>query len=65
MTDLLSGNINVPLIFDDPFHNFDDVRLGKTISAVKELSINKQIILISHKKYQNDFDDFVDNVIEV
>ena len=65
MTDLLSGNVNIPLIFDDPFHNFDDVRLGKTISAVKELSKNKQIILISHKKYQKDYKDFPDNVIEV
>ena len=65
MTDLLSGNINMPLIFDDPFHNFDDIRLEKTISAVKELSKNKQIILISHKKYQTGFKDFVDNIIEV
>ena len=65
MTDLLSGNINMPLIFDDPFHNFDDVRLGKTISAVKELSKNKQIILISHKKYQKDYKDFADNLIEI
>lgn len=65
MTDLLSGNANIPLIFDDPFHNFDDIRLKKTISAVKELSKNKQIILISHKNYQKDFKDFPDNIIEV
>ena len=65
MTDLLSGNANIPLIFDDPFHNFDDIRLRKTISAVKELSKNKQIILISHKNYQKDFKDFSDNIIEV
>ncbi len=65
MTDLLSGNVNIPLIFDDPFHNFDDIRLAKTISAVKELSKNKQIILISHKNYQKDFKDFPDNIIEV
>jgi DNA repair exonuclease SbcCD ATPase subunit len=65
MTDLLSGNANIPLIFDDPFHNFDDIRLEKTISTIKELSKNKQIILISHKKYQKDYKDFVDNVIEV
>ena len=65
MTDLLSGNVNIPLIFDDPFHNFDDIRLAKTISAVKELSKNKQIILISHKNYQKDYKDFPDNVIEV
>jgi len=65
MTDLLSGDINVPLIFDDPFHNFDDIRLKKTISIVKELSKCKQIILISHKPYQKDFKDFADNIIEV
>ena len=65
MTDLLSGNANIPLIFDDPFHNFDNIRLKKTISAVKELSKNKQIILISHKNYQKDFKDFPDNIIEV
>jgi len=65
MTDLLSGNANIPLIFDDPFHNFDDVRLKKTISAVKELSKTKQIILISHKNYQKDYKDFPDNIIEV
>jgi len=65
MTDLLSGNANIPLIFDDPFHNFDDIRLKKTISTVKELSKNKQIILISHKNYQKDFKDFPDNIIEV
>jgi len=65
MTDLLSGNANIPLIFDDPFHNFDDVRLGRTISAVKELSKNKQIILISHKNYHKDYKDFPDNILEV
>jgi DNA repair exonuclease SbcCD ATPase subunit len=65
MADLLSGNLNIPLIFDDPFHNFDDVRLNKTISAVKELSKKKQIILISHKQYQKDYKDFPDNIIEV
>ncbi len=65
MTDLFSGNINMPLIFDDPFHNFDDVRLEKTISAMRELAKNKQIILISHKQYQKDFKGFADNLIVV
>jgi DNA repair exonuclease SbcCD ATPase subunit len=65
MTDLLSGNVNIPLIFDDPFHSFDDIRLKKTISAIKELSKDKQIILISHKKYQKNYKDFADNIIEV
>lgn len=65
ITDLLGGSANLPLIFDDPFHNFDDIRLEKTISTIKELSKKKQIILISHKKYQTEYKDFVDNIIEV
>ena len=65
MTDLLSGNINIPMIFDDPFHNFDDIRLNKTIQAIKKISKKKQVILISHKSYQKDFKNFVDNIIEI
>lgn len=65
MSDLLSGNINIPLIFDDPFHNFDDIRLKKTMTAMKKLSKNKQIILISHKPYHKEFKNFADNIVEV
>jgi len=65
MADLLSGNTNLPLIFDDPFHNFDDIRLKKTIDAVKMVSQNKQIILISHKQYHKEFKNFANNIIEV
>ncbi|MCK4997101.1 AAA family ATPase [Candidatus Pacearchaeota archaeon] len=65
MSDLLSGDINIPLIFDDPFHNFDDIRLGKTMSAIKKLSKDKQIILISHKPYHKEFKNFADNIVEV
>jgi len=65
MSDLLSGNINIPLIFDDPFHNFDDIRLKKTMTAIKKLSKDKQIILISHKSYHKEFKDFAENVVEV
>lgn len=65
MSDLLSGNINIPLIFDDPFHNFDDIRLEKTIIAMNKLSKNKQIILISHKPYHKEFKNFAENIIEV
>ncbi len=65
MSDLLSGNINIPLIFDDPFHNFDDIRLKKTMTAMKKLSEDKQIILISHKPYHKKFKDFAENVVEV
>jgi len=65
MSNLLSGNINTPLILDDPFHNFDDVRLDKTIKTVKQISKNKQIILISHRPYHKTFRKFADNFISV
>jgi DNA repair exonuclease SbcCD ATPase subunit len=65
MSNLLSGNINVPLILDDPFHSFDDPRLDKTIEIVKKISKNKQIILISHRPYHEVFRNFADNFIKV
>jgi len=65
MSDLLSGDINLPLIFDDPFHNFDDTRLEKTIDAIKKIAKSKQIILISHRPYHKGFKNFAENVIEV
>lgn len=65
MSDLLSGSINIPLILDDPFHNFDNVRLAKTIGALKQIAKNKQIILISHRPYHHEFSNFSKNVLEL
>jgi len=65
MVNLLSGNLNIPLILDDPFHNFDEIRLKKTIEVIKNISKEKQIILISHRPYHNDFKDFAKKVIKI
>jgi len=65
LTNLLCGNLNMPLILDDPFHNFDEIRLEKTIEAIKNISREKQIILISHRPYHNEFEKFATNVIEL
>jgi len=65
MSDLLGGNINIPLILDDPFHNFDKIRLNKTVETIKQISKNKQIILISHMPYHQEFKDLCDNVVEI
>lgn len=65
MSDLLSGSVNIPLILDDPFHNFDNARLAKTIGALKQISKNKQIILISHRPYHQEFSNFSKNVLEL
>ena len=63
MSDLLGKDTNIPLILDDPFHNFDDTRLKKTIDAIKQLAKNKQIILISHRPYHKEFNNFSNNNI--
>jgi len=63
MSDLLGGNTNIPLILDDPFHNFDDSRLKKTIEAIKQISKTKQIILISHRPYHQEFKKFSNTTI--
>ncbi|GEM_PF-5249763 len=65
MSDLLGGNINIPLILDDPFHNFDDSRLKKTIKAIEQISKNKQIILISHRAYHQEFKNFSTTIISL
>lgn len=65
MSDLLSGDINIPLILDDPFHNFDNVRLAKTMNTINEIAKNKQIILISHRPYHQEFKNFAGKTIEL
>lgn len=65
MSDLLSGNTNIPLILDDPFHNFDNVRLAKTIDIIKQIAKNKQIILISHRPYHQEYPNFSNNIISL
>lgn len=65
MSNLLSGEIDIPLILDDPFHNFDDKRLSKAIGALKEIAKDKQIILISHRPYHKEFKNFTEKIIEI
>jgi len=65
MSDLLSGNTNIPLFLDDPFHNFDNIRLAKTMNTLNEIAKNKQIILISHRPYHQEFKNFAGKTIEL
>lgn len=65
MSDLLGSDTNIPLILDDPFHNFDDSRLKKTIDAIKQISKTKQIILISHRPYHQEFKNLNATVMEL
>jgi uncharacterized protein YhaN len=65
MSDLLSAEANLPLILDDPFHNFDDNRLIKTIEILKQIGKSKQIILISHRPYHKSFKSLSENILEL
>ncbi|HHX50656.1 MAG TPA: hypothetical protein GX711_04390, partial [Clostridia bacterium] len=47
---ILSGEINLPLIFDDPFHNFDSRRLARVGETLQQIARDRQIIFLSHRE---------------
>jgi DNA repair exonuclease SbcCD ATPase subunit len=63
MVNQLSGEKNLPLILDDPFHNFDNERLKKTMKSLDKLSKEKQVLLVSHRPYDKEFKDIEMNSI--
>ncbi|MGB4515861.1 MAG: hypothetical protein WBI64_08320, partial [Bacillota bacterium] len=50
ISDLLSSDINLPLIFDDPFVTSDSERLDKIGAALSHLGRERQIIVLSHNE---------------
>ena len=50
IADLLSADINLPLIFDDPFVTSDSERLDKIGAALSHLGRERQIIVLSHNE---------------
>jgi uncharacterized protein YhaN len=48
IADLLSGQICLPFLLDDPFVNWDEKRRTNIRDALTVLSQNRQIILLSH-----------------
>lgn len=59
---VLYGETKPPLILDDPFTNFDQPRLARTLEFLKQLSREYQIILFS---LNNAYDNIADRVIEL
>ncbi|MGA8849105.1 MAG: AAA family ATPase [Dehalococcoidia bacterium] len=57
---LIFGDKKPPLILDDPFVNFDSVRLDKTLNFFKMLASDYQIIIFT---LSNLYDKVADNVI--
>jgi DNA repair exonuclease SbcCD ATPase subunit len=57
---LIFGDKKPPLILDDPFVNFDSVRLDKTLDFFKTLASNYQIIIFTLSDL---YDKVADNII--
>ena len=59
---LIFGNKNPPLLLDDPFGNFDSVRLNKALLLFKDLSKDYQIIIFTLKDI---YDEIADNLVQL
>jgi len=57
---LIFGDKNPPLLLDDPFGNFDSLRLNKALLLFKDLSKDYQIIIFTLKDI---YDAAADNII--
>ena len=57
---LIFGDKRPPLIFDDPFVNFDSLRLASTLGFLKKLSADYQIIIFT---LGDSYDGVADNII--
>ena len=57
---MIFGDKKPPLILDDPFVNFDSVRLGRTLHFFKTLSSEYQIIICA---LNDSYDGIADNIV--
>jgi chromosome segregation protein len=49
VADLLSGEVALPLVFDDPFLNWDEARLARLREVLVRLAAERQVIVLSHR----------------
>ncbi len=57
---LIFGDKRPPLILDDPFVNFDSARLANTLSFLKTLATDYQIIIFT---LSDSYDEVADNIV--
>ena len=50
IADLLAGDYVLPLIFDDPFLNFDDDRHEELRAALERAALERQLLVLSHRE---------------
>ena len=60
LAELIFGDKKPPLILDDPFVNFDSVRLANTLNFFKTLASDYQIIIFT---LSDSYDKVADNII--
>jgi DNA repair exonuclease SbcCD ATPase subunit len=48
LSELLSGDKNPPLLFDEAFYTFDEERLQETLKVLKEIAGTTQVIVFTH-----------------
>uniref|UniRef100_UPI0037C8CB87 ATP-binding protein n=1 Tax=Paenibacillus sp. TaxID=58172 RepID=UPI0037C8CB87 len=51
LAETMSRQVSLPLLFDDLFVNFDDSRLHAALSLIGELSISRQIVMMTCHKH--------------
>lgn len=50
IADLVSGDLQLPFLFDDPFHNCDAGRLERIRDTLTTMAGERQIVLLSHRE---------------
>ncbi|OQX92988.1 MAG: hypothetical protein B6D58_00035 [candidate division Zixibacteria bacterium 4484_95] len=62
LTEILSDKAQPPIILDDPFNNLDAQRLENTMKMLKQMSENRQILLLTS---DDSMDSWADNIIQL
>jgi chromosome segregation protein len=49
VADLLAADVHLPLVFDDPFLNWDEARTERLATALRALARERQVVVLSHR----------------
>ncbi|MFN2323427.1 MAG: AAA family ATPase [Trueperaceae bacterium] len=49
VADLLAADVRLPLVFDDPFLNWDAARTERLAKALRALARDRQVVVLSHR----------------
>ncbi|MDF1521986.1 MAG: hypothetical protein P1P87_04095, partial [Trueperaceae bacterium] len=49
VADLLAADVALPLVFDDPFLNWDEDRSARLADALREFARERQVLVLTHR----------------